>query len=261
MNKFEIIFVLIKIPLDFLAVFLSAIIAYLIRPVATIIPFSQEQLISFNAFLLFAFFASLTFILFWLLNEIYSLEKFKWRLKEIFKIILNIIFLNFSIISFYALFKVETFFSRWILLIMSVLSIILIILIRSIIYKIQNKFLKKWIWLRKVALFWNKTSGVPSSSTYRGESAFSEPETETVRQYCIKHNFRLALNYHSYSNLLITPWGYIPEATPDSLFYNSIASDMTQYNNYKWGYSALGQIYNSIKDPKRKSQRLTINCL
>ena len=82
------------------------------------------------------------------------------------------------------------------------------------------------------------SSGVPSSSTYRGLAGFSEPETEAVRQYCIEHNFRLALNYHTYSNLLITPWGYIPEETPDSIFYRTIATDMTQYNNYTWGYSA-----------------------
>jgi carboxypeptidase T len=82
------------------------------------------------------------------------------------------------------------------------------------------------------------SSGVSSSLTYRGAGPFSEPETETIRQYCINHDFKLALNYHSYSNLLITPWGYIPEPTPDSIFYFEIASDMTQYNNYRWGYSA-----------------------
>ncbi|MDA3860720.1 MAG: M14 family zinc carboxypeptidase [Melioribacteraceae bacterium] len=82
------------------------------------------------------------------------------------------------------------------------------------------------------------TSSNPSSNVYRGTAGFSEPETETVRQYCIENNFRLALNYHTYSNLLITPWGYIPEETPDSIFYRKIATDMTQYNNYTWGYSA-----------------------
>ncbi len=81
------------------------------------------------------------------------------------------------------------------------------------------------------------SSGSPSSETYRGTAAFSEPETEAIRQYCIAHNFRLALNYHTYSNLLITPWGFKPEETPDSLFYREIASDMTQYNNYLWGHS------------------------
>ncbi|MEN8193224.1 MAG: M14 family zinc carboxypeptidase, partial [Bacteroidota bacterium] len=84
----------------------------------------------------------------------------------------------------------------------------------------------------------NGSSEDTSSAIYRGTAPFSEPETETVRQFCIAHDFKLALNYHTYSNLLITPWGYIPEETPDSLFYRDIASDMTQYNNYTWGFSA-----------------------
>ena len=82
------------------------------------------------------------------------------------------------------------------------------------------------------------SSSQTSAATYRGSAPFSEPETETVRQFCKAHNFQLALNYHTYSNLLITPWGYIPEETPDSVFYRDIATDMTQYNNYTWGFSA-----------------------
>ena len=82
------------------------------------------------------------------------------------------------------------------------------------------------------------SSATPTSATYRGTEAFSEPETEAVRQFCITHDFKLALNYHTYGNLLITPWGYIPEETEDSLFFRDIASDMTQYNNYTWGFSS-----------------------
>ncbi len=82
------------------------------------------------------------------------------------------------------------------------------------------------------------SSSIPSRETYRGEEPFSEVETQTIKNYCISHDFRLALNYHTYSNLLITPWGYKPEPTPDSVFYSEIASDMTQYNHYTWGFSS-----------------------
>ncbi len=78
----------------------------------------------------------------------------------------------------------------------------------------------------------------PSSETYRGTAAFSEPETETIRQFCISHNFNTALNYHTYSDLLILPWGYVPHETPDSLLYREFASEMTQYNHYTWGTSS-----------------------
>ncbi len=78
----------------------------------------------------------------------------------------------------------------------------------------------------------------PWSETYRGTAPFSEPETENVRQFCNAHNFRTGLSFHSYSDLLILPWGYIPEETPDSLLYREYASEMTQYNNYTWGISS-----------------------
>lgn len=82
------------------------------------------------------------------------------------------------------------------------------------------------------------SSGNPNSETYRGTSAFSEPETEAMRQFCISHNFVSGLNYHTYSNLLILPWGYVPEETADSILYREFASEMTQFNNYTWGISS-----------------------
>lgn len=77
-----------------------------------------------------------------------------------------------------------------------------------------------------------------SDGTYRGYAPFSEPETDAVRKFCEERNFKAALNYHTHSNLLITPWGYIAEETPDSLLYRDLASDMTSVNNYTWGISA-----------------------
>ena len=80
------------------------------------------------------------------------------------------------------------------------------------------------------------------SETYRGTAAFSEPATENVRQFVDSHNFKTVLNYHTYSNLLINPWGYITAKTPDSLAYQEYSSEMTQYNGYTWGGSEI--IYN-----------------
>ncbi len=77
----------------------------------------------------------------------------------------------------------------------------------------------------------------PSSETYRGESAFSEPETQALRDFVESRNFKNAINYHTYSNLLIFPWGYIPEETPDSLIYRQFGRDMTAQNHYTWGIS------------------------
>lgn len=81
------------------------------------------------------------------------------------------------------------------------------------------------------------SSPYPSDETYRGTAPFSEPETENIRQFVNSRNFKAALNYHTYSNLLITPWGYVGKETPDSLVFREFASDMTQFNGYTWGIS------------------------
>ena len=75
----------------------------------------------------------------------------------------------------------------------------------------------------------------PGDETYRGPSAFSEPEIKNVRDFCIAHDFKIALNYHSYSALLLTPWGYTTDLPPDNDLFLAYADIMTQENNYTYG--------------------------
>ncbi len=82
------------------------------------------------------------------------------------------------------------------------------------------------------------SSSDPCSETYRGTSPFSEPETQAVRDFVEDKDFKIAMNYHSYSNLLIYPFGYSYEnpMDPDDLnTFIEYAEDMTQYNNYEIG--------------------------
>ncbi|MFN3560442.1 MAG: M14 family zinc carboxypeptidase [Chloroherpetonaceae bacterium] len=87
--------------------------------------------------------------------------------------------------------------------------------------------------------FWNAPNGgsstTPSSQTYRGTAPFSEPETEAMRNFCNSKQFKACLNYHTYSNLLIYPYGYLSQETPDSLIYRAFARDMTSLNGYVFG--------------------------
>ena len=48
------------------------------------------------------------------------------------------------------------------------------------------------------------------SEIYSGPRAFSEPETKAMSQYILKHKGRWAayLTLHSYSQLILTPWGF-----------------------------------------------------
>lgn len=52
------------------------------------------------------------------------------------------------------------------------------------------------------------SSQVPSDDTYVGPRAFSEPETRAVRDLIARELFRGLITYHSYSQLILYPWGY-----------------------------------------------------
>lgn len=52
------------------------------------------------------------------------------------------------------------------------------------------------------------TSGTTSSDVYKGPSAFSEPETKAIRDFSIARQFKMAINYHTFGNLLLHPYGY-----------------------------------------------------
>lgn len=86
----------------------------------------------------------------------------------------------------------------------------------------------------------NGSSTSPWSQTYRGTAAFSEPEAQAIRDFVSSKNFKTALNYHTYSNLLIYPWG-IKDEVAHPLF-KEMATEMTRVNNYRVG-TAEGLLY------------------
>lgn len=76
---------------------------------------------------------------------------------------------------------------------------------------------------------------------YRGASAFSEPETQALRDFIIYHNFSLVVNYHSYSNVILYPWSYQIGlyADDDDLFDaigNNIFKHMAYYPSPGWAF-------------------------
>lgn len=90
-----------------------------------------------------------------------------------------------------------------------------------------------------------------NSETYRGDAAFSEPETQAMKWFCEQHHFEIALNYHTYSSLLIYPWGYIASyLTPDSSLFENYARIMTKENHYNYGTGdqTVGYLTNGDSD-------------
>lgn len=87
--------------------------------------------------------------------------------------------------------------------------------------------------------YWNAPNGGSStftnSETYRGPNPFSEPETSAIRDFIASREIKACLNYHTYSNLLIYPYGALEMETPDSTIFREYAQDMTQYNGYTTG--------------------------
>jgi len=89
----------------------------------------------------------------------------------------------------------------------------------------------------------------PSSSTYRGTGPFSEPEIQAIRDFVNAHNFTMAFNYHSFSNVLIFPYDYqINLFTPDHALFLSLSQEMTLFNNYPFGTTnqTLGGTVNGV---------------
>ena len=75
----------------------------------------------------------------------------------------------------------------------------------------------------------------PWEETYRGTAPFSEPEIASVRDFCEAHEFRIALNYHTYSNLLLYTWGYTAEPCEDDAILEAYAELMTMDSHYTYG--------------------------
>ncbi len=78
----------------------------------------------------------------------------------------------------------------------------------------------------------NGSSPNPSSQTYRGEAAFSEPETQAAREFINDHEFAITIYFHSYSNLCIYPLAYDFVHAPDRPVLMAAAEEFTADNNY-----------------------------
>lgn len=79
------------------------------------------------------------------------------------------------------------------------------------------------------------SSPYSSEETYRGASPFSENETQAMKEFCEAHEFKIALNYHTYSNLLLFAWGYDNILSPDNDLMLEYGRLMTLENNYTYG--------------------------
>ena len=62
------------------------------------------------------------------------------------------------------------------------------------------------------------SSGLPYSEIYRGTAPFSEPETSAIRDFFLAHpGIRVSLSLHTYSELILWPYGYTDDPLPPDM--------------------------------------------
>lgn len=79
------------------------------------------------------------------------------------------------------------------------------------------------------------SSSNPNSQTYHGTGPFSEIENQAIKWFVEQHNFVIALNSHTFGQLLYFPFSYADVPTPDEALFEAIGSELTSRN----GYTAL----------------------
>ena len=90
------------------------------------------------------------------------------------------------------------------------------------------------------------SSNNPCEEDYRGTQPFSEPETLSIKNFIENHKeIKIAINYHSYGNLIITPFNYLPfkeswekiekEFNFLTVFYKEFEIEANYPNNFVFG--------------------------
>jgi hypothetical protein len=83
------------------------------------------------------------------------------------------------------------------------------------------------------------SSSNPSSETYRGPSAASEPVVAAMVTFLQQRDFATALSIHTYSNLWLSPLGYIPSYPANWSEYEEVGGLATQLNGYPHGPASI----------------------
>jgi len=78
-------------------------------------------------------------------------------------------------------------------------------------------------------------SSSPSSTTYRGTAPFSEPEVAAMVAFAASRNFRHVFTVHSYTDVLLEPYGYQSAGPANLAQYNLLGDQLTAENGIAHG--------------------------
>ncbi len=72
-------------------------------------------------------------------------------------------------------------------------------------------------------------STVPSDETYRGPTAFSEPESAALRDYFVRETSLVGhIDFHAYSQFILSPWGYTATLPANNAAFIALGSEMRE---------------------------------
>ncbi|CAC9565030.1 hypothetical protein [uncultured Gammaproteobacteria bacterium] len=89
------------------------------------------------------------------------------------------------------------------------------------------------------------SSPTTSSNTYRGAAPASEPETKAIEDFVTEIHPQIFVSYHSYSQLVLYPWGYINDLSKDNAQLSAIATKISEAIK-----AVHGEIYKPVKTPE-----------
>jgi hypothetical protein len=89
---------------------------------------------------------------------------------------------------------------------------------------------------RNYAYQWGDGDGGSSSSetseTMRGAMPFSEPESRNIRSLVMQRQTTGMLTHHTHGKLVMRPWGWTEDDTPDEELQTDLGAQMTAINRY-----------------------------
>ncbi len=79
----------------------------------------------------------------------------------------------------------------------------------------------------------------PDSEVYRGPGAASEPEVQAMVSFMASRNFDTALSVHTFSNVWLSPWGYVESTPTNAAEYDEVGDLATEINGYPHGPGSI----------------------
>jgi len=76
------------------------------------------------------------------------------------------------------------------------------------------------------------SSSNTGSETHHGSGPFSEIENQAMKWFVEQHNFVMAINNHTFGQLLYYPFGYADVATPEDALYQAVTGLLVSKNGY-----------------------------